>query len=54
MMWSMWPFLSGLRLMLENILDYIRTRAEDLGGFQNLSPMEKEIFGKASTPHSQS
>jgi hypothetical protein len=30
----------------ENILDYIRTRAEDLGGFQNLSPMEKEIFGK--------
>lgn len=32
----------------ENILDYIRTRAEDLGGFQNLSPMEKEIFGKLS------
>jgi hypothetical protein len=30
----------------ENILTYIRTRAEDLGGFQNLSPMEKEIFGK--------
>jgi hypothetical protein len=30
----------------ENILNYIRTRAEDLGGFQNLSPMEKEIFGK--------
>jgi hypothetical protein len=32
----------------ENILNYIRTRAEDLGGFQNLSPMEKEIFGKLS------
>lgn len=30
----------------ENILNFIRTRAEDLGGFQNLSPMEKEIFGK--------
>jgi hypothetical protein len=30
----------------DNILAYIRTRAEDLGGFQNLSPMEKEIFGK--------
>lgn len=30
----------------ENILNHIRTRAEDLGGFQNLSPMEKEIFGK--------
>jgi hypothetical protein len=30
----------------ENVLNYIRTRAEDLGGFQNLSPMEKEIFGK--------
>ena len=30
----------------ENILNYIRTRAEDLGGFQNLSAMEKEIFGK--------
>jgi hypothetical protein len=30
----------------ENILSYIRGRADDLGGFQNLSPMEKEIFGK--------
>lgn len=30
----------------ENILNYIRTRADDLGGFQNLSSMEKEIFGK--------
>lgn len=32
----------------QNILGYIRTRADDLGGFQNLSPMEKEIFGKLS------
>ena len=30
----------------QNILAHIRTRADDLGGFQNLSAMEKEIFSK--------
>jgi hypothetical protein len=30
----------------DNILSMIRQRADDLGGFQNLSAIEKEIFGK--------
>jgi hypothetical protein len=30
----------------DNILTYLRTRADDLGGFQNLSSAEKEIYRK--------